>query len=856
VRIHKTVVMKKSTFIVYFLLVIFCYGSSFAQNNDVQSLLHYLQTSKFIECDSVLKATRLNATLYLKEDTNKIKILLKIVGCLANFGPHDTTKEYSKELTALSDKLNFKRADSHWLAATIVSSTPEAVRGYLLTIKIAEEIRDTPLLAAAYGRLGLEYYLARNYPAAVDAYFKRLKLAGPDGHQQIPTLENLSNVYAAQKKYDEALKIIHGNISANYRRLEDIGSTKPTNEEERNIKRVDSMETLKQIATDKINAADVYKRQKQFEQATRFYNEVINDPDMKRLGNFNGVGYYPIMALYYLSDLYLQQTRQEISKTHDFGAAVTGKLDSALICAQLFIARWKQYYYMDAKNPNSPGNKRLNVYLYPLWGRYYYTMGLALSGKRAIALYDSSIYYFEKYMADSLTRAQHSNCYSDLFKVYSAKHDYKNAAKNADLYNRDRDSIVNNETNNQIEQLRIQYEVETAIAKEKTDRDKELMAEKARYDKELNQEMSRQEQLAAQEKARHEKTLLEEKYRHEAAMAEQKFKEEQLLSEQKIKDAQELAAETARLQSIEADEKLRHEKALYEEQIKHQTMIIAQKRIQDKALAQKQRRNNQMLMGSGALFLSGLFTLLFIRQRSEKKRAIERAQALHRMTELELQSLRAQLNPHFMFNSLNAIQELILLEENDKSHAYLTRFAKLVRMLLDNADQPFISLEKEIEFLELYLSLENLRVPDLNYSIEMATDIFAEQVIIPNMILQPYIENAIWHGLSHKMDERRLQVKIFRKADGIAFHILDNGVGRRRAEELKSQYRQQHNSKGMELLSKRFKLLAKEYGTDIKTSIVDLIEGNHPLGTLVEIIVPQLSSEPLNQISHVANYHS
>jgi LytS/YehU family sensor histidine kinase len=196
------------------------------------------------------------------------------------------------------------------------------------------------------------------------------------------------------------------------------------------------------------------------------------------------------------------------------------------------------------------------------------------------------------------------------------------------------------------------------------------------------------------------------------------------------------------------------------------------------------------------------------------------------------------------------------LEENDKSHAYLTRFAKLVRMLLDNADQPFISLKKEVEFLELYLSLENLRVPDLNYSIEMETDIFAEQVIIPNMILQPYIENAIWHGLSHKTEERRLQVKIFRKADGIAFHILDNGVGRRRAEELKSQYRQQHNSKGMELLSKRFKLLAKEYGTDIQTSIVDLIEGNHPLGTLVEIIVPQLSSEPLNQISHVANYHS
>lgn len=123
------------------------------------------------------------------------------------------------------------------------------------------------------------------------------------------------------------------------------------------------------------------------------------------------------------------------------------------------------------------------------------------------------------------------------------------------------------------------------------------------------------------------------------------------------------------------------------------------------------------------------------------------------------------------------------------------------------------------------------------------------------MMLQPYIENAIWHGLSHKKEERKLHIKILRKGDAIAFHIMDNGVGRKRASELKSQYRQQHNSKGMELLSKRFKLLAKEYGTNIHTTIVDLMENDHASGTLVEIIVPQLFTEPVKAHDYVT-YHN
>ncbi len=214
---------------------------------------------------------------------------------------------------------------------------------------------------------------------------------------------------------------------------------------------------------------------------------------------------------------------------------------------------------------------------------------------------------------------------------------------------------------------------------------------------------------------------------------------------------------------------------------------------------------------------------------------------------LEMQSLRAQLNPHFMFNSLNAIQELILMEENDKSHSYLARFSKLLRLLLENTEKPFIPLQREIDFIQLYLSLENLRIPELQFSVTVDPAIDTEQISIPNMILQPYIENAIWHGLSHKPTDKKLQIRITKTNGAIQYEIEDNGVGRKRSAELKSLFRKEHKSKGMELLSKRFKLLSKELGADIITNYEDVMNNGEVAGTLVTIKVPNNFSEEIKK---------
>ncbi len=236
----------------------------------------------------------------------------------------------------------------------------------------------------------------------------------------------------------------------------------------------------------------------------------------------------------------------------------------------------------------------------------------------------------------------------------------------------------------------------------------------------------------------------------------------------------------------------------------------------------------------------------------EKKRSEELLikASQKQMAELELQSLRAQLNPHFMFNSLSAIQELILKEDYENSHTYLARFAKLLRMLLENTEKIFAPLQKEIDFLELYLSLEKLRLPDLQFSITTGPSINKEETLIPNMILQPYVENALWHGLSHKTSNRKLELNIQKQNGTVIYEVKDNGVGRKKSAELKGLYRKGHKSKGVELLTKRFKLLSDEFGSDIKTEVSDIMNNGEIGGTKVSIIVPDsLTQNIKNELS-------
>jgi len=342
-----------------------------------------------------------------------------------------------------------------------------------------------------------------------------------------------------------------------------------------------------------------------------------------------------------------------------------------------------------------------------------------------------------------------------------------------------------------------------------------------------------------------EKTQIEAQAHQQLILANEKATSEKFLADQKLEQEIKLADERIANEKAIAKEIFEKEKAIEAERANSEKSIAAEKAKQEKLRAEKQQMNNLLLMGLVLVVISSVFLFFYLRQRNEKKIAVEKAETIRKMAELEMQSLRSQLNPHFMFNSLNSIQTLILKEDSDKSQSYLSQFARLLRMLLENADKPFIPLEKEINFLELYLSLESLRVPDMQYSISADSELDKEKILIPNMFLQPYVENAIWHGLSHKENNKRLQIRIFRQNGTVNYEIEDSGVGRKKAEELKSLFRKQHQSKGMELLSRRIKLLNNEYKSAIQTDITDVIKDDEVSGTLVSVKIPVKFSDPL-----------
>jgi sensor histidine kinase YesM len=234
--------------------------------------------------------------------------------------------------------------------------------------------------------------------------------------------------------------------------------------------------------------------------------------------------------------------------------------------------------------------------------------------------------------------------------------------------------------------------------------------------------------------------------------------------------------------------------------------------------------------------------ILFEEQLKQQQLESEKTKAelQQQKTELEMQSLRAQMNPHFIFNSLNAIN-LFILENNIKqASAYLSRFSRLVRLILQNSKLPLIPLESELEALELYLELEALRYDnhfDYTISVDDELDVFSLKV--PPLIIQPYAENAIWHGLMHKPEKGHLAIALFEQDNRLFCKVTDDGVGRKKATEIRSKAAFTHKSMGMEITATRIAMLQQKEQLDSYITITDLILADGSAGgTEVTIKLP------------------
>jgi putative methionine-R-sulfoxide reductase with GAF domain/ligand-binding sensor domain-containing protein len=204
----------------------------------------------------------------------------------------------------------------------------------------------------------------------------------------------------------------------------------------------------------------------------------------------------------------------------------------------------------------------------------------------------------------------------------------------------------------------------------------------------------------------------------------------------------------------------------------------------------------------------------------------------------QLTTLRAQMNPHFIFNALNSIQQYVLQGNVVEANKYLSKFSKLQREVLNHSDQNFISLEKEIEVLALYLELEQLRFDgNFNYEVKIDAAIDVDEIKIPPMIIQPFVENSIWHGLMPKQGERWVHIHFELSSDDLLIcTVTDNGIGRDASARLKQNGHGPHKSKGLSLVYDRLNILQQQYGQAFEVTIKDLVENNNvPTGTEVKL---------------------
>lgn len=242
-----------------------------------------------------------------------------------------------------------------------------------------------------------------------------------------------------------------------------------------------------------------------------------------------------------------------------------------------------------------------------------------------------------------------------------------------------------------------------------------------------------------------------------------------------------------------------------------------------------------------SLLLAALvyFIIWFITRRIRRKEA-EKTEWNKLIADSRLSALQSQMNPHFIFNSINSIQNYILDKNAQEAYGYLSKFSKLIRKVLMNSREKAITLENELETLRLYIELERLRFDEsFDYVINIPPDIHPQEIMIPTMIIQPYVENAIWHGLMNLKGERRGKLTLtFNTDDHFLIIIIDdNGVGRKQA----AAFRQQniHKPEGLNITSERIDLINRmSHRKDNAVQIFDKRDADgYSLGTRVEITI-------------------
>lgn len=251
-------------------------------------------------------------------------------------------------------------------------------------------------------------------------------------------------------------------------------------------------------------------------------------------------------------------------------------------------------------------------------------------------------------------------------------------------------------------------------------------------------------------------------------------------------------------------------------------------RSEDNAQKATIQRQWFVIIGLGVIIMVIGVTSIFIYRSAQSR---QKANQL-----LALKSLRSQMNPHFIFNALNSVNHFIAQQDERTANRFLSEFSQLMRLVLENSQEDFITLQKEQEILALYMKLEHYRFRDkFEYEIEIDESINAESISVPPMLIQPYLENAVWHGLRYRDTVGFLKLSMRQENSKLVVTITDNGIGRKKSAELKTENQKKHKSTGLRNIRERLAILNNVYRTHYEVNVLDGPDGE---GTTVEIGLP------------------
>jgi len=252
--------------------------------------------------------------------------------------------------------------------------------------------------------------------------------------------------------------------------------------------------------------------------------------------------------------------------------------------------------------------------------------------------------------------------------------------------------------------------------------------------------------------------------------------------------------------------------------------------FENQELIEKNNRVQRWIIGSLIMI-----ALLFLWMAYNQYKSVRQQKYANNL--LALKSLRTQMNPHFIFNALNSVNSFIARNDERAANKYLSEFSQLMRSVLENSEEDFIPLSKEIELLRLYVKLEHFRFQDkFDYEIHVEESLAVDQFVIPPMLLQPYVENAVWHGLRYKEEKGNLNIRFTqRDTETVVIEIIDDGIGRKKSKALKTEHQKKQKSKGMGNIQKRIAILNQMYKDKVDVTIENVFDNEE--GTKVVLLV-------------------